>query len=165
METLPQLLTKHNYLKLLPLWRFWFVPFSVKLNLFTVILAALLINQFHVAGLFFYPLKTSENQRFSDVFKGYRKKLMAWNGLRTTGKWFIIVAVLINWKSNRKAIDFFALLFIFPVSKPINQIIFWFQKVLIANPATKALRFQRTWPSTWFLQRQSPGGVLWKRCS
>ena len=28
-----------------------------------------------------YPLKTSENQRFSVVFRGYRKRPVAWNGL------------------------------------------------------------------------------------
>ena len=28
-----------------------------------------------------YPLKTSENQRFSDVYKGYRNRLVASNGL------------------------------------------------------------------------------------
>ena len=30
---------------------------------------------------FLYPLKTSENQRFSDVFRGYRNVASAWNGL------------------------------------------------------------------------------------
>ena len=29
----------------------------------------------------FIPLITSENQRFSDVFRGYRKRPVAWNGL------------------------------------------------------------------------------------
>ena len=29
-----------------------------------------LVNPFHTAGLFLYPLKTSENQRFSDIFMG-----------------------------------------------------------------------------------------------
>ena len=28
-------------------------------------------NQFHAIGIFLYPLKTSENYRFSDVCKGY----------------------------------------------------------------------------------------------
>ena len=32
-------------------------------------------------GLFRYPLKASENQRFSDVFKGYRKRTATLNGL------------------------------------------------------------------------------------
>ena len=33
-------------------------------------------------GLFRYPLKKSENQRFSDVFRGYRKRPVSWNGLK-----------------------------------------------------------------------------------
>ena len=35
------------------------------------------IYPFHATGLFRYPLKTSENQRFarfSDIFRGYRKR-------------------------------------------------------------------------------------------
>ena len=36
-------------------------------------------DPFHTTGLFLYPLKTSENQRFS-VFRGYRKRPVAWNG-------------------------------------------------------------------------------------
>ena len=31
-------------------------------------------NPFYATGLFLYPLKTSENQKFSDVFMGYRKR-------------------------------------------------------------------------------------------
>ena len=42
----------------------------------------LLINPFHATDLFWYPLKTSENQRFSDVFRGYQKRSVAWNGLK-----------------------------------------------------------------------------------
>ena len=34
-------------------------------------------NQVHATGLFLYPLKT-ENQRFSDVFRGNRKRAMKW---------------------------------------------------------------------------------------
>ena len=33
-----------------------------------------LINLFHVSCLFICTLKTSENHRFSDVFRGYRKE-------------------------------------------------------------------------------------------
>ena len=36
-----------------------------------------LINPLHITGLFLYPLKRSENQRFSDVFMGYRKSPVA----------------------------------------------------------------------------------------
>ena len=39
------------------------------------------VNPFHATRLFRYPLKTSENQRFPDVFRGYRKRPVAWNGL------------------------------------------------------------------------------------
>ena len=39
------------------------------------------VNPFHATVLFWYPLKTSENQRFSDAFRGYQKRPLAWNGL------------------------------------------------------------------------------------
>ena len=39
------------------------------------------INPFHVTGLFGYLLKTSENLWFRDVFRGYRKRPVTWNGL------------------------------------------------------------------------------------
>ena len=38
------------------------------------------IDPFHPPGLFLYPLK---NQRFSDVFRGQRKRAAEWNGLIT----------------------------------------------------------------------------------
>ena len=38
-------------------------------------------NPFHATDLFWYPLKISENQRFSDVFRGYQKRSVTWNGL------------------------------------------------------------------------------------
>ena len=41
----------------------------------------LLLNPFHDTPLFLYLLKTSENLWFSDVFRGYRKRPLAWNGL------------------------------------------------------------------------------------
>ena len=41
-----------------------------------------LVNPFHTAGLFLYPLKISENLSFSDVFSGHRKGPVAWNGLK-----------------------------------------------------------------------------------
>ena len=34
------------------------------------------INLFHTTGLFLDPLKTSENLWFTDVFRGYRKRLV-----------------------------------------------------------------------------------------
>ena len=39
------------------------------------------INPFHTTCLFVYLLKTSGNFWFFDVFKGYRKRPVAWNGL------------------------------------------------------------------------------------
>ena len=39
------------------------------------------INPFHATGLFLCPLKTSENLWFSDVFRVYRKRPVASNGL------------------------------------------------------------------------------------
>ena len=40
-------------------------------------------DTFQVTGLFPYPLKTSENQRFSDVFRRYRKSTnMKWVKLK-----------------------------------------------------------------------------------
>ena len=41
------------------------------------------VNPFHATDLFRWPLKTSENQRFSDVFRGYQKWSVVWNGLIT----------------------------------------------------------------------------------
>ena len=34
----------------------------------------LLLNPFHATCLFLFPLNASENQRFSDNFRGYRKR-------------------------------------------------------------------------------------------
>ena len=42
-----------------------------------------LFNPFQATGLFLYPLKTSGNQRFSDVFRGYKKRPVAWNELKS----------------------------------------------------------------------------------
>ena len=40
------------------------------------------INPFHATGLFLSPLKTSEIVCLSDILRGYRKRLVAWNGLK-----------------------------------------------------------------------------------
>ena len=40
-----------------------------------------IIKPFHATDLFLYPLKISKNLWFSDVFKGYRKRSVACNGL------------------------------------------------------------------------------------
>ena len=40
------------------------------------------INPFHCTGIFLHPpppLKTLEKLRFSDIFRGYRKRPMVWN--------------------------------------------------------------------------------------
>ena len=42
-------------------------------------------NPFQSTGLLLYTMKISQNQRFSDVLRGYRKRQVAWNGL----KWLI----------------------------------------------------------------------------
>ena len=40
------------------------------------------LKPFQANVSFLYNLKTSENQRFSDVFRGYRNRILAWNGLK-----------------------------------------------------------------------------------
>ena len=40
------------------------------------------INPFHADVIFLYPLKTSENLWFSDVFREYRNGTIAWQGLK-----------------------------------------------------------------------------------
>ena len=44
--------------------------------------ATYIIKPFHTTGLFLYPLKISENPWSSDVFRGCRKRQMAWNEFR-----------------------------------------------------------------------------------
>ena len=39
------------------------------------------VNLFHANVLFLHPLKTSENLRFSHVFRGYRNRILAWKEL------------------------------------------------------------------------------------
>ena len=39
------------------------------------------INRFYATDLFLYPLSTSENQRSSDVFKGFKERPLTWKGL------------------------------------------------------------------------------------
>ena len=47
-------------------------------------ITANLINPFHTTDLFLYTPKTSENLPFCDIFGGYLKRPVAWNGLRTS---------------------------------------------------------------------------------
>ena len=42
------------------------------------------LDPFHTTGFLLYSLKTLKKQRFSDVLREYKKKLIAWNGLRRT---------------------------------------------------------------------------------
>ena len=42
---------------------------------------SMLINPFVPNAPFLYPLKTSENLRFFDVFRGWRKSALGTNGL------------------------------------------------------------------------------------
>ena len=43
-----------------------------------------IVNQSDAAGLFLYPVKTLEILQFSDVFSGYRNRLVAHTGLNKT---------------------------------------------------------------------------------
>ena len=54
----------------------WYLPLKIGQRNFDVH-----INHFMSLVFFLYPLKTSKNQRFSDVFRGYRKRLVVWNEL------------------------------------------------------------------------------------
>ena len=39
------------------------------------------VKPFHATGFFLYLLKAAENQKFLDVFRGYIKRPLAWDGL------------------------------------------------------------------------------------
>ena len=45
------------------------------------IIAKWVFNPFHATVIFQYPLETSEDLWFSDIYKGYRKRPEAWNRL------------------------------------------------------------------------------------
>ena len=55
---------------------------------------------FHVTGLFLCALKRSGNQRFSNVFKGYRKRPVAWNGLDN-----MMLQQFYWWERNSRSIE------------------------------------------------------------
>ena len=44
-------------------------------------MGTLVAKPFHATGFFLHPLKTSENHRFSDVFRGHRNRVLTLNGL------------------------------------------------------------------------------------
>ena len=54
------------------------------------------INPFHATDLFWYPLKTSENLRFSDVFRGYQKRSVAWNKIISISRIYLESKVISN---------------------------------------------------------------------
>ena len=56
------------------------------------------LKPFHTTDLFWYPLKTSENLWFSDVFRGYQKRSVAWNGL--TVSWMVLAKLKLNFFLN-----------------------------------------------------------------
>ena len=60
-----------------------YINLQARIYYYSIILIyqKIVINPVHVTGLFLYPLKTSENQRFSYIFRGYRKRPVAKNGL------------------------------------------------------------------------------------
>ena len=62
-----------------------------------------LFDPFHVNGFLLYPLKISGNHRFSNVFRGYWKKSVTWNGLKW--KW---IKVYLFWGilSRLKAVNY-----------------------------------------------------------
>ena len=71
-------------LQTIPLPYFLIVATTVRLLFFLgreLLLASCTLNSFHATNLFLHPLKTSENQRFSDVFRWYSKRPVAWNEL------------------------------------------------------------------------------------
>ena len=41
----------------------------------------MIVNPFNTTDLLLHPIKTSEDQGISDIFRGYRKRPMAWNEL------------------------------------------------------------------------------------
>ena len=55
-------------------------------------------NSFHVNVPFLYPLKTPENRRFSDIFRGYRNETLAWKRLLQ----FTPLLSLYNHKKHQK---------------------------------------------------------------
>ena len=61
-------------------------------------------NPSHANGLFLYPLKTSEYQRFSDVFRRYRKRPVAWNRLIKYLEQLKVMHAKLNSLSIRKGV-------------------------------------------------------------
>ena len=58
------------------------------LSYYTVLcyLTRLFYNPFDATDLFWYPLQTLKHLWFSDVFRGYQKRSVAWNGLISSSR-------------------------------------------------------------------------------
>ena len=54
------------------------------------------LNPFHATDLFLHPVETTKSLSFSDVFKGYRKRPVAWNGLKTERNTWKLPAILLR---------------------------------------------------------------------
>ena len=71
------------------------------IRLFRMRVCQLLLNPFHATGLLLHLLKILENLWFSDVFRGYGKRPVAWNGLmyqlffRTTNLLLLLYPLLL----------------------------------------------------------------------
>ena len=59
-------------------------------------------NAYHATGLLLYLLKTSGNQRFFDVFRGYKKRPVASNGLMITRR-----SCITNFKQRINFMEFY----------------------------------------------------------
>ena len=85
------------------LWGFWERPIKNKPHISTVFLIfvylstfLILLNLFHANNPFLHAAKTSENYRFSGVFRGYINGTLAWNGLTMENAWNLNVRHSIN---------------------------------------------------------------------
>ena len=65
-------------------------PRILKLTDFSLVVLKpfLLVNTFHATGLFLHAQKKSESLWFSDVYRGYRKRPVTWNGLNKGNQLF-----------------------------------------------------------------------------
>ena len=75
------------------------------------------INRFQANVPFLYPLKTSENLQFSDVFRWYRKGTLAWNSLKRVASknsiflsrdyWVLLICPAVALNQGKKHIRLF----------------------------------------------------------
>ena len=64
------------------------------------------VNPFSTNVPFLYPLKTSENRRFSDVFRGYRKKPVTRNRLKASRQFKYLFGVSLLLPSRKSKLCF-----------------------------------------------------------